>query len=88
MSPMTKIGNAGLSEARLICTICKKYVEEEQKQRGKALCRHCEITYYGDRPFIPIVKPMEMVEFIERRRDFEERIFLEIMRRIFRKLSE
>ena len=87
MPPVTKIGHFRLSDATLICTICKKVVEEEQKARGKALCRHCEITYYGDRVFIPIAKPMEMVEFMTRRREFEERMFLEVMRRAFRKFS-
>ena len=89
MPPVTKIGNVRrLSDARVVCTICKKIVGEEQERRGKALCRYCEMTYYHDRPSIPIAEPMSMKEFIERRREFEERVFVKVMLRAFHKMSE
>lgn len=86
MAPVTQIGNANLSGVRLLCTICNKYVEQGQKEQGKAICWRCERIYYKDDHHFPLAKPMSMDEFIERRGEFELMIFLDIMRRVFYKL--
>lgn len=87
MPPVTRIGYDNVSRIRLLCGICKGYVEQEQEEQGKAICWRCERAHHGNDGYFPLAKkPMSMDEFMERRREFELMVLLDAMRRVFDKL--
>lgn len=71
------------SEPTVICIICKRVVEDEQLEIGRAVCGICDEGVFGA---VPKPRPMTMKE-IERVTNMEEeKQFLRMMKNMYRRV--
>ena len=87
MPPINKSGAAnGVGVARVICLICKYPVGEGQEEKGRAVCIDCEAILLGSEQVSSAGKIVTVKDFMQEKREQEERIFLGLMKRVFERI--
>lgn len=89
MPPTSEVGNShNLKSAKVICLICKDYLDRRQKEKGKAVCRQCESIYFSPNLERFSHKMIPAEDYWINKRKVEEYIFLNAMRKAFERLSQ
>ena len=71
---------------KVVCLCCGDEVERSQLLRGKAVCCMCEGRFAGSVGSGGKVEDAGLAE--SRRRAFEEHVFVEFMRKFFRRMRD